>query len=304
MALAATSSSANSSLSYSDISLVPLRVNVSENNGDINIVETLVLDRNCWPIPLEDPLEVSIERNADLLAHTLITDLEVHGMGRTVRHFTGRVDLWSPALQQKIKNQLVPQLWHVVQTSKFKIVKDNDCCWKKKRQRNDHAADVAAKQAERKQGETETTKENASEESDKKDESTNKKENESTRANIRLKPRKPRKASLVPVRLRLCVNGVRIHDDFIWDLSVPQCPIEFAKQFGQDLNLSDEAVVAVVTSIVEQLDGSVVDDTKDLDANAASLARKHATAAWVMDHKENLANTQQLLALHRPSTST
>ena len=46
--------------------------------------------------------------------------------------------------------------------------------------------------------------------------------------------------------------------------------MEFAETLGKDLNLTDEAVAAIVTSIVEQLDGSVVEDTRDLDAAAAA----------------------------------
>ena len=34
-------------------------------------------------------------------------------MGRTVRHFTGRLDLWSHKLQKAVEDQLRPQLWKI-----------------------------------------------------------------------------------------------------------------------------------------------------------------------------------------------
>jgi len=39
-------------------------------------------------------------------------------MGRTVRHFTGRLDLWSQKLQTSIEDQLRPQLWKIVEMNR------------------------------------------------------------------------------------------------------------------------------------------------------------------------------------------
>ena len=36
-------------------------------------------------------------------------------MGRTVRHFTGRLDLWNYKLQKTIEDQLRPQLWKIAE---------------------------------------------------------------------------------------------------------------------------------------------------------------------------------------------
>ncbi|CAB9524736.1 expressed unknown protein [Seminavis robusta] len=272
MALAASSHSNRPS--YSNVNLVPLRVNVVSNDHSLAIVDTLVFDRYCWPIPLYDPLEEALERNADELAYTLLSDLEVYGMGRTVRHFTNRVDLWTTGLQEKIRRQLLPQLRHVAKTTKLRIPKhiddEEENAQKRKRQEEESATISTSSEAQPAQKSS----------------------------------KRKRKAALVPVRLRLCVNGVRIHDDFIWDLSVPQCPLQFAQSLGKDLNLSEEAVVAIMTSIVEQLDGSVVEDTKDLDVNSA---KKNASAAWALEHRVHLTNVTQILTLHRPqqpATST
>ena len=303
-----SANAAKNLLSYSIVNLVPLRVNVVSDDKAVTIVETMVLDRTCWPVPLFDPLEEAIQRNADELAHGLLSDLEVHGMGRTVRHFTGRVDMWSASLQNKIAQQLIPQLRHVAKTSKFRVVK-----------RKAQVSHLLTKETNTEQEDPGSNKKQKTNDEDAKETKDDMDNNETLGKNEGftvgddketatpdsprpLQRKKSTKASLVPVRLRLCVNGVRIHDDFIWDLSIPQCPIEFAQSLGHDLNLSDEAIVAIVTSIVEQLDGSAVEDTNDLDGlTGAEAARKNATAAWRMDTKANLANMVDLLGRHRPT---
>jgi SNF5 / SMARCB1 / INI1 len=277
MALASSSQSSLSLVAYSNINLVPLRINVVSDDRSLAIVDTMVLDRYCWPVPLTDPIEEALERNADELAYTLLSDLEVHGMGRTVRHFTNRTDtIWSTAMQQKIKMQLLPQLRHVLRTTKMKLIMPA----KKRKllQEEDSTTTTSSKKVEE-------------------DSMIPAASTTTSTTTITHPPKRKKKASLVPVRLRLCVNGVRIHDDFIWDLNVPQCPMEFAQSLGKDLNLSDEAVVAIMTSIVEQLDGSIVEDTKDLDANTP---KKQASAAWPLDHKLHVANVTQLLTIHQP----
>jgi hypothetical protein len=92
---------------------VPVRIDVTSEDKNIRIVDTLLVDPTCWPIPLYAPLRQSVEANVREYAHTILSDMEVHGMGRTVRHFTGRVDLYSPVLQTKIEDQLRPQLWAI-----------------------------------------------------------------------------------------------------------------------------------------------------------------------------------------------
>ena len=299
-----SANAAKNVLSYSKVNLVPLRVNVVSDDKTVTLVETLLLDRYIWPImPLLDPIEDSIQRNADALAYMLLSDMEVQGMGRTTRHFTGRVDIWSASLQAKIKDQLVPQLRHVAKTTKLKVVKR-----KAQLPSRDYEKEEMAKNDSKRQKVGKDTEDGAEEDASEgkkegKEESDHSVKKEgSTESAPPPAIRKKKHSKLVPVRLRLCVNGIRIHDDFIWDLSIPQCPIEFAQSLGDDLNLSDEAVVAIVTSIVEQLDGSAVEDTNDLDhAGPEATARKHATAAWKVDPKENVNNLQQLLLRYRPT---
>jgi hypothetical protein len=96
--------------------LIPIRVDACTEDGHVRIIDTLLFDPHCWPIPLLPPLHEAVEQNVQELAHTLISDCEVLGMGRTVRHFTNRVDLWSPQLQELVEHQLRVQLWALVES--------------------------------------------------------------------------------------------------------------------------------------------------------------------------------------------
>ena len=95
-------------------SLIPIRVDVVSDDKSTRIVETLLFDPSCWPIPLSRPLSISVEANIKEIAHTILSESETNGMGRTVRHFVGRMELWTSSLQDKIEAQLRPQLWKIV----------------------------------------------------------------------------------------------------------------------------------------------------------------------------------------------
>jgi len=69
--------------------------------------------------------EDDFEKNIQELAHSLIADSEVIGMGRTVRHFTNRTELWSMSLQNKVADQIRPQFEAILQRKKtpYRVVK-------------------------------------------------------------------------------------------------------------------------------------------------------------------------------------
>jgi hypothetical protein len=203
--------------------LIPIRVDVVSDDKSIRIVETLLFDPTCWPVPLSAPLHESLEKNVRQLAHTLLSDLEVQGMGRTVRHFTGRVDLYSSSLQTKIEGQLRPQLWDLAVST----------------------------------------------------------------------PIPNAKPTTIPIRL--LVHGVSIQEDVVWDPSVPFSPLEFAKDMGYELKLSEEAVVAIATTIIEQLYGLSVDTSLDPSAT------KPWMGASMLEQKESVANVAHLVAQHKPA---
>ena len=204
-------------------SLFPVRVDVVSDDKSIRIVDTLLIDPTCWPIPLYAPLQESLERNIQELAHTILGEAEVQGMGRTVRHFTGRVELWSPSLQAKIEAQLRPQIWKIV-SGEIKL------------------------------------------------------------------PDKPTK-----IAIRLVVHGVVISEDILWDPKVPISPHEFAKDLAEEYKLPDEGVVAIVTTMLEQLYGLSMDVSQD-----GSAVPPKKTGAWMMDTKDHVATVAQIVTQHRP----
>jgi len=109
-------------------SLVPIRVDAWSPDKSARIVDTLLFDPSCWPVPLttttttttvssatskceneggdgsssasasctsRDRLLELVEDNARYMADQILSDAEVTGMGRTVRHFTNRIELIS-----------------------------------------------------------------------------------------------------------------------------------------------------------------------------------------------------------------
>jgi hypothetical protein len=205
---------------------VPVRIDVTSEDKNIRIIDTLLVDPTCWPIPLYSPLRQAVEENVREYAHTILSDMEVHGMGRTVRHFTGRVDLYSAALQTKIEDQLRPQLLAIA------------------------TGDLP----------------------------------------------KP-KGSPTKISIRLVVHGVAMHEDILWDCSVPVSPFDFARDMAEDWNLPDEAVVPIATAILEQLYGLSMDTSPDVLAGPSNNSRR---GAWTLETKENIAVMGQLVAQHRP----
>lgn len=108
-------STTSSTSAIASPNLVPVRVDVA--SGETRLIDTILMDPKCFPVPLYHPLEDAVEQNVQELAHSLIMDAEVYGMGRTVRHFTGRTDIWTRTLQQEVAQQLRPQLWALLQQS-------------------------------------------------------------------------------------------------------------------------------------------------------------------------------------------
>jgi SNF5 / SMARCB1 / INI1 len=209
--------------------LIPIRVDVVSDDKTIRIVDTLLLDPTCWPIPLYDPLEESVEVNISDLAHSILSDAEVQSMGRTVRHFTGRLDLWTVRLQEKVEEQLRPQLWKIA----------------------------------------------------------------TGRVNLPNHGTGP-----VHISIRLMVQRIVIHEDILWDPNGPTSVIDFAQDMAGELNLPDEAVVAIATTMSEQLYGLPMDATSDPSAVVNSITRP-LRGAWTMDAKEHNATASQVVAQHR-----
>jgi hypothetical protein len=218
--------------------MIPVRIDVTSDDKSIRIVDTLLMDPTCWPIPLYHPLQESLERNITELGYVILSETEVLGMGRTVRHFTGRVELYSEALQQKIEAQLRPQLKAIAL----------------------HSTSLPPPLV-------------------------------SSAAGIVKK-----------IHIRLVVHGVVIQEDILWDPSVPVSPWEFAKDnLGKELNLPDEAIVAVATTILEQLYDLPMDTSPEVVVGMSSVpSNNNKMGAWMMDPKEHVATVAHMVAQHRP----
>jgi hypothetical protein len=106
-----------------------------------------------------------------------------------------------------------------------------------------------------------------------------------------LESKPEKKGVMIPIHLRMSINGIAISDDFQWDTNVPQCPIAFAQMLAEDLNLPEEAVPAIVTAIIEQLHGIPVEGSAE------------PTSAVMMDTREQVANLSHLAAYQRPGHS-
>jgi len=109
----------------------------------------------------------------------------------------------------------------------------------------------------------------------------------------------------VPVRIRMSLHGIRIHDDWFWDpMSGPEMnfnEISMAEQVCADLKLSAEAGPALAIACAEQARGMVLpgDPSKHETDEGGPNQRVNATAAWVLEQRVHVTNVAHLVAHHR-----
>lgn len=313
--------------------LVPLRVDVSlagtnkasPSTPSLRIVETILLDPWVWPLKpkkLNDQTEW-IEDNARYLAHNLLTDLEVQGMGRTVRHFTNRSDIWSIELQKKVMDQLRPQLQIVadMRQNQRKRRRDETLVLRVEDDSTKKSGTSKVKQEENKMYDSNVKKETDSET---KPQSTvtsegvassstrlagEKSVTEESSASKDPAEKKSGEASLshlIPIQIRLSVHGIRVHDDCWWDpfMSSKVSPLDYAQSLGRDLNLSAEAIQSVAIDIAEQLYGSprngqIPSDLAIVDEGSVAQPNTRTAAVWSMDQRTHISHVAHLVAQHR-----
>jgi hypothetical protein len=316
-------------------SLVPIRIDVFAGDKSLRVVDTLLFDPTVWPIPFPQHALIGsnhnnsnnnntmntydaartawIESNVQLLANEVLADQECLGMGRTARHFTGRVDLWSDAMQTLIADQIRPQLVQVaLGTATTARQRPLVAIKRKVSTEADHNSESSSKKAKIDNMEVDTPekeiiKENA-------EETTNEGQQQPTKETTAPEttastPAKADKASsklsaksqLIPIRIRLLVHGVRIHDDFDWDPCLGMSPLKLAEAMGRDLNLSDEAVVALAIDMAEQIHGlHVLPDEEGTEGDEGGPQdRRNATAAWPLEQRVHITNVAHLVAQHR-----
>jgi len=260
--------------------IVPIRVDVISEDKTLRIVDTLLFDPTCWPVTLFQPIHVSMEENITQMAHTILSDAEVQGMGRTVRHFTGRLELWTPKLQKAVEDQLRPQLWKIAAMHR----RNQDCC-------NNIPMAITAP--------TTMTTPNEKKELP------------------QPQPQQQQDETLVPISIRLLIDRIMVHEDILWDKHGRVSPFEFAEDMAVELNLPDEASVAIATTILEQLHGLSIDTTPDATLvatddddnkkkkknsnknNNTSSKSSSSSGAWTIDLKEHASIVTQVVAQHR-----
>ncbi len=235
---------------------IPIRVDVTlEDESKLRIVDTLLLDRTVLPLPLEPHrLEESLSGNALYMAKSILGDAEVIGMGRTVRHFTGRMDLWSWEMVEKIQKCIFEQLYaafHEADVSEPST----------KKVKTSHTTESLDQQKAKEEGKDDTETINAS--------------------------------KLIPIRIRMELNGHRIHDDFDWDPSLDMDPLIMTKSIGSDLNLPPEAVQELAINITEQILGLAVEDGGSRE-DAAIPIGPATTTAWTLEPKVQQSNLAHL----------
>lgn len=328
--------------------MVPLRVDVSlpgtskasPSTPGLRVVETILLDPWVWPLrPRKvrqnpDDEALWIDDNARFLAHNLLTDLEVQGMGRTVRHFTNRAEIWSVDMQKRVMDQLRPQLQIVAAMRRRRLNRPNskDCYGTKQNKRalppvfTDH---VDAKRIKTENNdntaalpteERSSTNEGQQASSPKADASRSSTDfenqsalNESKGTTVESTEKQVDSSSslsqhLIPIHIRLSVHGVRIHDDCYWDpaLSNQVTPLDYAQILGRDLNLSSEAMQAIAVDITEQLYGSTRNaqppppvETAEEESPVVPPTHGRTTAAWSLDARNHISHVAHLVAQHR-----
>jgi hypothetical protein len=221
-----------STTSTTKSTLIPVRIDVLTDDRLLRVVDTILIDPTCWPISLCAPLHETVERNITHLAHTVLSDAEVQGMSRTVRHFTGRVDIWTPQLQEKVEEQLRPQVWKIINgRAKIKVANNN----------NDK--------------------------------------------------------HLIPISIRFILNRIVVHEEILWDPDGPVTPIEFAQDMTKELNLPEEATVSIVTTMLEQLYGLVMDESPN--PAVENQLEKDMRGAWMLDATAKVHTESQVVAHHK-----
>ena len=117
------------------------------------------------------------------------------------------------------------------------------------------------------------------------------------------------------------LDRIVVHEDILWDCNGRLSPFEFAQDMAEELNLPEEATVAIATTIIEQLHGLKMDPTTDqslsmnvvnnpnnnnsLNSNPSAsttttaVASKSLRGAWLLDTKDQTAIASQVVAQHR-----
>jgi hypothetical protein len=291
--------------------LVPIRIDVMAEDNSVRIVDTLLIDRTVWPVPLRTQdgpaaLKSSLSSNAWYYAESVLGDAEVLGMGRTARHFTGRLDLWTPNMLEKIQACILPQLVAAVSHSDTMA----------KRGLPNSLSETQAAKKMRTENDPPTVGSSTTVDTNPDKSNDNAKPNAAystpiTSSSLQETPTALSanlvKSSTIPIRMRLSVHGIRIHDDWMWDPSRRDLnSLVMVESVGKDLNLPPEAIQAMAVSMTEQLWGlNLPSDPEQLEVDEGGPQdRRNTTAAWALEQRVQLINLAHLVNQHRPAGSS
>jgi hypothetical protein len=104
---------------------------------------------------------------------------------------------------------------------------------------------------------------------------------------------------IIPIHLRLCFNGIYVHDDFDWDVSLARhmSPLDLATRLAHDLNLAEDAIPILATALVEQIHGISMLHQLDEDET------ERTTAAWPVPAHSNINHAAIVSRNHPPTTA-
>lgn len=266
--------------------LYSIRVEVSANDSSVRIIDSILVDPSCLPIPYvstaplpetsafknTDQLQ-NIQDNAEFLANMLIADMEVQSLNKL--HKIGRVKLIHvPNLVKDATMQISKQLQDII------LVKEPDRLniMRKKRKLDESKEDKG---------------------DDKKD------------------------TDLVHIKLRIREESFNIKDDFTIDRNDERLsnPILIAQSICKDLNVPSRLVNSVAISISEQIGGLEIQEDctgltyVDPTENTRSLTsptrlpkrrqvEKGVPSAWKMDDKEAAIVKQHYLTVGIPQVTS
>ncbi|KAL7431456.1 hypothetical protein ACHAXH_007133 [Discostella pseudostelligera] len=261
--------------------LVPIRVDASSSDGAVRIIDTLLVDTTCLPVPHGHPrhdgvsglnsfaggtvegtqstlfsLSSLVNANASQLTESILSDAEVYGAVRssTKTFMGGRLDLLSDAkLYQQIEKQIQRQLEIVLTTEKKDLV--SKCCSSLR-----HAAEG-----------TSSTQDIAM--------------SSDGKAGQTLSGMTNNESRIVRIKIRLRHDNIVVIDEFDYDVNssgMEGCdPFSIANSLVQDTKLPTELAPSIAASIVEQIYG--VNVTDSLDGLPSIASARHAPSALVLD---------------------
>jgi len=339
-------SSLSSSSSSPSTRLFPVRIDVSSCNDSDNktarIIDTILIDPTCWPIPLYEPLEESVERNIKEYAHTILSDAEVHGMGRTVRHFTGRLELWTTEWQNQIEDQIRSQIWSIVNHHNGNINNNNNNNNKRKKKsrssklipisirlllstvitttsnnsttnsnnsstnNNNAATSTAGTTATTTPTPTTTSSTSSGSGAAAATTTTTSGGGGTSSTNTAATPGAPSTTATVAATTTTTNTGILIHEDILWDPSIPISPLEFAQDLATELHLPDEAAIEIATTMIEQIllyENQDGDDDTDDDDNDENVDLKRRRLELDPDFISPTTGHRSSISSSHPSTT-